>query len=164
MMRIVEEKVFLFDELSDNAKETARQWWREVSDYPFHDENIKSITAFCEHFGVILKDWAIGGRGEHLSTNAENSHFRGFTLADAKLLNDKGYFQDSGMWLDCTLIQSFYEDFKKTGDALYSFKQALESALHAISSDIEYQYSDESVDENITINDYEFTEDGKRYA
>ena len=27
----------------------------------------------------------------------------------------------------------------------------------------EYQYTDEAVDENITINEYEFTEDGKRY-
>ena len=28
---------------------------------------------------------------------------------------------------------------------------------------IEYYYSDESVDENIICNDYEFTEDGERW-
>jgi hypothetical protein len=61
------------------------------------------------------------------------------------------------------MIRSFYEDFKKTGDSLYSFQQALESALHAITEDIDYQFSDEAVDEMLVINQYEFTEDGKRY-
>ena len=61
------------------------------------------------------------------------------------------------------MIHSFYEDFKKTGDALYAFQQALESALSAITKDIDYQYSNEAVDEMLIINEYEFTEDGKRY-
>jgi hypothetical protein len=162
-MRIVEEKIYQFEELEDSAKESARDWWRGVVDYPYHGENITSIKAFCEHFGVTLKDWAIYGRGEHLTINAENCHFRGYTLENAKELSNRGYFPESGLWLDGIMIQSFYEDFKKTGDALYSFKQALETALKAISDDIDYQYSDEAVDEMLTINEYEFTEDGKRY-
>jgi len=162
-MRIVEEKIYLFEELEDIAKESARDWWRNFADYPFHDDNIKSIKAFCGHFGITLKDWAIYGRGEHLTTNAENCHFRGFTLAKAKELADKGYFPESGLWLDGTMIHSFYEDFKKTGDALYAFQQALESALYAITQDIDYQYSNEAVDEMLIINEYEFTENGKRY-
>lgn len=162
-MRVVEEKIYQFEELEDEAKERAREWWRGVADYPFHDENIKSIKEFCAHFGVTLKDWAIYGRGEHLTTNAENCHFRGYTLADSKALSTRGYFPDSGLWLDGTMIQSFYEDFKKTGDALYSFQQALESALRAITEDIDYQFSDEAVDEMLIINEYEFTETGKRY-
>ena len=162
-MRIVEEKIYQFEELEDEAKERARDWWRAVADYPYHGENIASIKAFCGHFGVTLKDWSIYGRGEHLSTNAENCHFRGFTLADAKELTVKGYFPESGLWLDGVMISSFYEDFKETGDALHSFKQALESALRAITEDIDYQYSSEAVDEMLIINEYEFTEDGKRY-
>ena len=162
-MRVVEETIYQFHELDESAKDTARNWWRDVSDYPFHDENIASIKAFCGHFGVTLKDWSIYGRGEHLTTNAENCHFRGITLADAKKLSEQGYFPESGMWLDCTMIQSFYEDFKRTGDALYAFQQALETALKAISNDIDYYFSDESADENITMNEYEFTEDGNRY-
>lgn len=162
-MRIVEEKIYQFTELEDGAKERARDWWREVADYPFHSDNIASIKAFCAEFGITLKDWSIYGRGEHLTTNAENCHFRGYTLADAKALSTRGYFADSGLWLDGVMIQSFYEDFKKTGDALYSFQQALESALRAITEDIDYQFSDEAVDEMLTINEYEFTEDGKRY-
>jgi hypothetical protein len=162
-MRVVEEKIYQFEELEDSAKETARNWWRETADYLFHDENIKAIKEFCAHFGVTLKDWSIGGRGEYLKTNAENFHFRGYTLEHAKELNNRGYFPESGLWLDGAMIHSFYEDFKKTGDALYAFQQALESALRAITEDIDYQFSDEAVDEMLTINEYEFTESGKRY-
>lgn len=162
-MRIVEEKIYQFTELDDSAKESARDWWRNVADYPFHSDNIASIKAFCENFGITLKDWSIYGRGEYISTNAENCHFRGYTLANAKQLTEQGYFPESGLWLDEVMIRSFYEDFKKTGDALYSFQQALESALRAITEDIDYQFSDEAVDEMLTINEYEFTEDGKRY-
>lgn len=162
-MRVVEEKIYQFEELGDGAKECARYWWRGVADYPWHDENIRAIKEFCAHFGVTLKDWSIGGRGEYLKTNAENFHFRGFTLADAKLLNDKGYFPDSGLWLDGTIIQSFYEDFKKNGDALYAFQKGLETALKAINDDIYYQFSDEAIDEMLISNEYEFTESGKRY-
>jgi hypothetical protein len=61
------------------------------------------------------------------------------------------------------MIESFHETFKRTGDSLYAFQQALESALSAITKDIEYQFSDEAIDEMLIINEYEFTEDGKRY-
>jgi hypothetical protein len=162
-MRTEEIAIYQFAELEEGAKDTARNWWREIADYPFHDDNIASIKAFCGHFGVTLKDWSIYGRGEHLTTNAENHHFRGYTLEHAKELSKRGYFPESGLWLDGTMIQSFYEDFKRTGDSLYAFQQALESALKAITEDIDYQFSDEAIDEMLTINEYEFTEDGKRY-
>jgi hypothetical protein len=162
-MRVAEVLVCKYSELNDKAKQRAKDWYCEVMDYPFHQENIGSIKAFCEHFGVDLKDWAIGGRGEYLKTNAENHHFRGFTMEDAKKLALMGYFPKSGTWLDCSMIESFFEDFKKTGDALYSFKQALESALIDINRDIEAQYSDETIEEMMEVNDYEFDEDGRRF-
>ena len=163
-MRTEQVEVYQFDELPEGAKDSARAWFREISDYPFHDENIKSIKAFCGHFGVTLKDWSIYGRGEHLTTNAENCHFRGFTLADAKDLNEKGYFPESGLWLDGVMISGFFEDFKRTGDALSAFLYALECALRAITEDIDYQFSDEAVDEMLIVNEYEFDEDGRRWA
>jgi hypothetical protein len=82
-------------------------------------------------------------------------------LEDAKKLAKTGYLPKSGMWLDCTMIQSFFEEFKKTGDAMYAFHQALETALRAINQDIEYQYSDEAVEEMMEINAYEFDENGR---
>jgi hypothetical protein len=162
-MRTIEQTICQFEELDESAKETARNWWREIADYPFHDDNLKSIRAFCDHFGVTLKDWSIYGRGEHLTTNAENHHFRGYTLEHAKELSKRGYFPESGLWLDGVMIDSFHETFKRTGDSLYAFQQALERALGAITEDIDYQFSDEAIDEMLIINEYEFTEDGKRY-
>jgi hypothetical protein len=162
-MRVAEVLVCKYSELNDQAKQRAREWYLTGMEYPFHQENIDSIKAFCGHFGATLKDWSIGGRGEYLKTDAENHHFRGYTMADAKKLAETGYFPDSGMWLDCTLIQAFFEDFKKTGDALYAFNQALETALIAINRDIDYHYSDEAVAEMMEANDYEFDEDGGRF-
>jgi hypothetical protein len=163
-MRTEQVAVYQFDELPEGAKDSARAWFREVADYPHHHDNIKSIKAFCGHFGVTLKDWSIYGRGEHLTTNAENCHFRGFTLADAKDLNEKGYFPESGLWLDGVMISGFFEDFKWTGDALSAFLYALECALRAITEDIDYQFSDEAIDEMLIINEYEFDEDGRRWS
>jgi hypothetical protein len=163
-MRTEEIAIYQFEELPEGAKDTARQWFREVADYPYHNDNIKSIKAFCGHFGVTLKDWSIYGRGEHLTTDAENHHFRGYTLEHAKELSKRGYFPESGLWLDGTMIESFYEDFKRTGNALYAFQQALESALSAITEDIDYQFSDEAIDEMLIVNGYEFDEDGRRWA
>lgn len=162
-MRVAEVLVCKYSELNDQAKKRAKDWYLDGLEYPFHQENIDSIKAFCEHFGATLKDWSIGGRGEYLKTDAENHNFRGFTMADAIKLSAMGYFPKSGTWLDCTMIQSFFEDFKKTGDALYSFKQALESALIAINRDIEYHYSDEAIEEMMDINEYEFDEDGGKF-
>jgi len=160
-MRISEVLVCRYSELDDKAKQRAKEWYLNGMEYPFHKENIDSIKAFCGHFGAELKDWSIGGRGEYLKTDAENHHFRGFTMEDAKKLAEMGYLPKSGTWLDGTMIQSFFEEFKKTGDAMYAFHQALETALRAINQDIEYQYSDEAVEEMMEINAYEFDENGR---
>ena len=37
------------------------------------------------------------------------------------------------------------------------------SSLAMYREDIDYQFSNEAVDEMLTINEYEFTENGKRY-
>jgi hypothetical protein len=68
----------------------------------------------------------------------------------------------TGYCLDCDIANEFYTVFKNSGDAKYAFEQALEEALIQIRKDVEYHYSDESVDENILINEYEFDESGRR--
>jgi len=60
-MRIVETKVYKFDELSDKAKEKARTWWREGSwDDTFWSESvIEDAERIAECFGLDLKQNAI---------------------------------------------------------------------------------------------------------
>ena len=158
-MRTATVNLYKFDELSDTAKEIAREWWRNGLDYPWWSESNDSIRAFCDHFGVTVKDYSIGAyQPSYLDTDAENSHFRGVKLKGI----DRDYMP-TGYCLDCALWQTFYDEFKRTGDALYAFNEAIDAAVKEIREDAEYQYTDECVDEMLTINEYEFTEDGKIY-
>lgn len=160
-MKQVTLNLYKFDELSDSAKDVAREWWRNGlgNDYFWWNDSEASIKAFCDHFGVTIKDYSIGAfQPSWLETNAENSHFRG-----VKLKSIKRDAMPTGYCLDCALWQTFYDEFKRTGDALYAFNEAIEAAVSEIKADIEYQYSDESVDEMLAMNEYDFTENGKLY-
>ena len=157
-MEVIELEIYTFEELTERAKEKAREDYRNNLDYPWFSESIDSIRAFASHFGVTLKDWSLGsgcGR-DYIKTDASNANFRGIKLSDIdREATPTGYCLDSDLWYE------FYDQFKRTGDAKYAFEQALEAAISAIQRDIDYQYSDESVDETLTINDYRFTKEGK---
>jgi hypothetical protein len=160
-MEVIEIEVYTFEELESEAKEKARAWYRDCLEYPWFSESIDSIRAFCKHFGVNLMDWEIGGGSgrDFIKTDATNSNFRGVRLADI----DREHMP-TGYCLDADLWEAFYDEFKKTGDAKYAFEQALESALCAIQRDIEYQYSNEAVDESLRFNEYEFNSNGSIFT
>lgn len=155
-MEKVEIEIYTFDELDDTAKEKAREWYRDGLEYPWFSEAIDSIRAFCNHFNVALRDWSLGGCGDYIKTDATNANFRGVKLADI----DREYMP-TGYCLDCDLWYEFHDQFKRTGDAKYAFEQALEAAMRAIQKDIDYQYTDEAVDENLIVNEYKFLKSGK---
>lgn len=156
-MRTIETTIYTFDELSDTAKEKARDWYRNGFEYPWWSEVQTSLKTFCDGFGVKVLDYEMGGRGAHISTDADNSHFRGFKLKDF----DREAMP-TGFCFDCALRYTFADEFKKHGDALGAFKSALRQFLLDVETDIEWQYSDEAIDENIVANGYEFTQDGGR--
>ena len=157
-MEIIELKVYSFDELEEEAREKARSWYRDGLEYPWFSEALDSIRAFVKHFGVELKDWQIGGGSgrDYIKTDATNENFRGVKIKDI----DRDYMP-TGYVLDADLWGEFFEVFKKTGDAKYAFEQALEAAIIGIQRDIDYQFSDECIDDTIRINDYRFTEEGR---
>ena len=151
--------LYQFNELSDDAKERAREWWRDGLEYFWWDESIGSIRAFCDHFGVKIKDYSIGAYSpSYMDTDAENANFRGMRLAD--FTRDA---MPTGYCLDCALWQTFYDEFKRTGSALKAFNEAIDAAVTEIKEDAEYQYSDECIDELLVANKYDFTENGKIY-
>lgn len=155
-METVQVDVFTFDELTDEAKETAREWMRKDYDPAWCDESLESITAFCDHFKVALRGvhlWAF----EPISYDAQyfNSHFRGRKLKDF----DRDYMP-TGFGLDCDLWMTFYDVFKATGDAKRAFDDALEVGFKSWRSDLEWQLSDEHIDELLSINGYRFTANG----
>ena len=151
--------LYQFSELSEDAKENAREWYRQNLDYPWGDESMNSIKVFCDEFGASIKDYSIGAFcHSYIDTDAENANFRGL-----KLKTVKRDYMPTGYCLDCALWNTFYDEFKRTGDALYAFNEAIDAAVKEIREDAEYQYSDDAVDEMLTINEYEFTENGKIY-
>lgn len=159
-MRIVEEKIYKYQELDESAKETAKDWWKDRLDYVWWDDAHGSIKAFCDKFGVKIKDYSIGAFSPSwLDTDAENHHFRGIKLKDIdRDANPTGYC------LDCDLWMTFYDTWKATSDPLQAFNEAIEVAVRDTQRDMEWQFSDEAVEEMLIINEYEFTEDGRRYA
>jgi hypothetical protein len=158
-MRTEQVTIYTFDELNDAAKDKAREWYRKNLDYPWLTESMNSVKYFCDEFGVSIKNYSIGAFSHsYIETDVENSNFRGLKLKNVKRNN-----MPTGYYLDCDLRETFYNEFKRTGNALYAFNEAIDAAVRSIVSDAEYQYTDESIDEMLTINEYEFTENGSIY-
>jgi hypothetical protein len=144
--------LYTFEELSDDAKENARNWFKNNHDYGWHSESRDSVTAFCDHFGVTVKDWSLDPFCPYdYEIDAENYHFRG-----RKLRQFKRDHMPTGYCLDCDPWMTFYDEFKKTGDAKRSFDKALDAGFKAWRADIEYY-----IDESIIVNEYQFTESGE---
>ncbi len=149
--------IYSFDELSDDAKENARQWARSTWDFAWMDESIDSIKSFCDHFGVKLTNYQIGAHCSFdYETDAENRHFRGL-----KLSQFNRDFMPTGYCLDCSLWQTFVDEFKKTSSAKLAFDRALWQGFFDWRSDLNSQLSDEYIDEHIVINEYRFFDNGK---
>lgn len=149
--------VYTFNELSETAKNKARDWYLSGLEFPWFNEYLDSIKAFCDEFGVTLEDYSLGSDyRDYIKTNANNSHFRGFTSKDCQKLKVKdltGFCGDS-------LKDEFCQLFLDSGDALHSFNKSLTYILKVIRDDIEDFYSQESIDEMLDINGYEFLASG----
>lgn len=157
-MQIKKIAVFTYAELSDSAKSRAKANFLEGYEYPHFSDALASIKDFVEHFKGRILDYSLGGEvyRSYVKTTIDRSYFRGIKLRDIDHTQ-----MPTGYYLDCTLWGTMKEEFAKTGDAYYAFQQAIESVLHDIAVDVEYQYSDEYVEEMMDINDYQFTEDGE---
>jgi hypothetical protein len=60
-MKIISTKVYTFDELSDKAKETARERYRNAqTEIPWQDETIESLKVLLKVAGIRLLDWSLG--------------------------------------------------------------------------------------------------------
>lgn len=158
-MRTTTVNLYKFSELSDEAQARAREWFRDGNEYGWWHESLASVKAFCDEFGVSVGHYEVGTCCySYINTDAENEHFRGRKLSafDREAM-------PTGYCLDNTLRYTFADEWKKTGSPKLAFEAAINEAVDDIVRDMEYQNSDECVDEMLTINEYEFTEDGKIY-
>lgn len=149
-MRTKTIKLYQFDELSDEAKEKARDWYREVGfDYEWYDSTYEDAA----RVGLVIKGFDLYSR-----------------TIDGKLTVSVGecarrIINDHGKTCDTYKLAQDYFEAKHLGAPMdeETFKRHLLGCyLSMLQSEMEYLYSNESVDETIRINEYEFTEDGKR--
>lgn len=152
-------KLFHFSELGEEAQENALIWARNniVDIYGWNDESLQSIKAFCQKYGVTLQDYQVGPWEEY-STDANNSHFRGVRLKH--IVREEWL---TGYFLDNTLMYTFYDTFKATGDALGAFNAALDAGFKAWQEDLEGSDSDENLGDFLDANEYEFTQYGTNW-
>lgn len=156
-MRTVSVSVYKFEELSESAKAYAIEKEREIYEYPWSDNWKQSIEAFCGHFGIVLKNWGVGPWNPtyYKLSDYDNSNFRGLKLSQFNRDH-----MPTGYYGDCTLWQTFYDEFKRTTDAKHAFEKAVRAGFYTWRADWEDSLEDEQISEFLTLNEYEFTEDG----
>ena len=152
--------VYFFNELSDDAKEKAREWYRDGAlDYDWYD----SIYEDAERCGLKITSFDLGNRREitgKLTMSLEDSI--------KAILNDHGNACDTfklateyRATLDGLVQDGENDDAREALEEDY-MKALCEEYLSMLDKEIEYLMADEQVDETIIANEYEFTEDGRR--
>lgn len=170
MPRKVESTVYKFEELSDRAKERARDWYRQGAlDYEWWD----SVYEDAKRIGLKITGFDLG-RG----ADAEGKFTSSAVDVANAILKEHGdkteTYKDARDFLkDWEKKEKAYydadednEDFEGSEEGEELEKEFLNTILQdyaqILQTEMEYLTSDEQVDEMITVNEYEFDEDGHR--
>lgn len=151
-MRIINIAVYKFDELGEGAKEKARDWFRQGMGDSFAFETvIEDAKNIC--LRITSLDSTRANQGEFV-TDAKGT-------AEAILANH-GPSCETYKTAETYLPSLKSEDEETAENSAHEFlHDLLEDYRVMLDKEIEYLYSNESVDENIRINEYEFTEKGE---
>jgi len=146
-----------FDELSSKAKEKARDWFREGTlDYEWWDstyEDAASIGLKINEFDVnrnyITADLRIDATDSARKVIADHGKETSTYKAAASFLKDIEKAKTTEQ--EDEAADEYWSELKK-------------AYLKMLSDEAEYLTSDESVDEMIKANEYEFHKDGSRFV
>jgi hypothetical protein len=170
MARTIRTKVYQFNELNDNAKEKAIEWFKNSFDDSFAWDDIKEDAAQIG-LKLITLDDRRKNEGEFILSanevaqnifNNHGQHCETYKTAQNFMEEWQPVF---GNYMDETSEE--YES-AESEDKLREIEDSfLESLLEdyriMYNNQIEYEYSDEFAKENIEANEYEFTADGRRF-
>jgi hypothetical protein len=168
-MRTAQINYYKFDELSDKAKDRARDWWIQGAlqydwwDCIFDDAagiGLK-ITGFdtgrsCEITGDFIgtaeesADKILAEHGDRCDTWAEANAYKK-TVAEFMATAEKDEYGELATYA----LENEREDIDRE-----FLRALLEEYLVMLRKEEEYQLSDEVGEEMIRANEYEFTEDG----
>jgi hypothetical protein len=165
-MREITVKLYQFDELSEQAKDKAREWARDDQgmrgqyefDYLIEDAKMVSLAIHRLDDHRANEGEFIGSARDTVELILKNHGVHCETYQTAVR-----YQAD----LDRLFKLASNEETQKTEDA---YADCMHEFLHDLLEDyrvlynqgIEYVYSQEAIDEDIKANEYEFTEGGKR--
>lgn len=158
-MRIKEIKLYKYDELSDEAKEKAREWFLEGYESSFDWEYVQEDANNIGLEIMFLRPTGIQGNNE--------GKFKWDALEVANAI-----FKEHGNTCETyKTALSYLKQLQKENDENLSDEREktersflydlLEDYRIMLEKEVEYQTSKEQVEENILANEYEFTEDGK---
>ncbi len=149
--------VYQFDELSDKAKECAREWYRNGAlDYEWWEIRIDAAQV-----GLKITTFDLG-RAQSIDGELTMSAMESIS----NIITTHGE--------DCNthkLASRYYPQFlaldiedEETAQALEEeyTRELKEEYWRILNEELEYQLSDECVDESILANEYEFLENGQR--
>ena len=161
-MRTIELKVYEFQELSDAAKRTAINEYRDINtDYDWYAATYDD----AESIGLEIK-------GFDLYANRIQAEL---IQSVAQCCEDiiAAHGESTSTYELAVSAKQWLEDAEKVDDAEFDdeinvveerFRRALSSAyLSLLKDEIEYLESDEAIIEAIEANEYEFYENGKKY-
>lgn len=177
-MRTIETTLYNYNELSPEAQERAREWYRcDCMDPNFGDlryESNESRKSFLDEFNAEFRRGSYGSENVHINRaynwygNAisELSYVRLWKYLHANhsdCISKIGDCQFTGVCWDEFLLDGIAEFVRKP------YKTDFESLLYsccedlrvAVENEIEYQNSDEAIAESIIANGYEFTHQGE---
>ena len=164
-MYVVKMKVYEFVELSEEAKEKAREWYRDGAlyynwwDCTFDDaERVGLKIGDFELYRHTI-DLKLTTDGVDVAKDILNEHGEGCTthVAAREFIANAAYLRMAH--------GRDYRERVEYEDICTGFGRALgECYLTMLDSEYEYLVSDECVDETIISNEYTFTESGRRFG
>lgn len=171
-MKTIKTKVYYLDELSDSAKEKAREWYRNgITEYQWLEEYLTEVAEKeLSSAGIAINNGDISvyyslsycqGDGAMVELRG---HWKGWEVR----VKHSGYYyhynsKEIEIWKD-TDSGTEHPDEKTEGEFNEIYVSVCKTLEKLGYTYIESENSDENIDENIRANEYTFTETGVRFG
>lgn len=166
-MKIKTIELYEYDELTPEAQEKARDWYREGNEYYFLGEYLK------ERAEELLKDNNISYEDFNVyyslsCCQGDGCMLEGIFYWDGYTVNVKHrghYYHGNSKVINITDKEGNYPEDNELENAFNEIYIFICRELESLGYDyIDYENSDENVIETIRINEYTFTKEGKRMS
>lgn len=170
--------IYKYEELSDEAKQTARECYSDGQEYLWTDEAMASLEAFLDLFNSTIAEWSLSPYSPSFIRIVVDDEImdlqgvRAFKWIENNITGRKGKYGDilkewdgcplTGYCADYEALESIHNFMKAPSEITIQelLEQSTEAIKDHIISDMEYQDSDEYKEEYIICNEYEFLENG----